>query len=177
MQNNQLLRVKNSLLELKKDFMEMKDIELKDRKVFKDDMDKFEEHEMKKIRPIIRNWFDWLIKQSVMREKPKIIIVNETKIINEIWRLFNTEQEKGDRKKQQNEKIIKGNTIRDIRILFEQEKEEGSYEPKRVSNFWNNNIEHESNGDENRSLSFDEYRNKIESYLSNIIISLQNSDT
>ena len=99
MQNNQLLRVKNSLLELKKDFMEMKDIELKDRKVFKDDMDKFEEHEMKKIRPIIRNWFDWLIKQSVMREKPKIIIVNETKIINEIWRLFNTEQEKGDRKK------------------------------------------------------------------------------
>ena len=88
MQNNQLLRVKNSLLELKKDFMEMKDIELKDRKVFKDDMDKFEEHEMKKIRPIIRNWFDWLIKQSVMREKPKIIIVNETKIINEIWRLF-----------------------------------------------------------------------------------------
>ena len=28
----------------------------------KDDMDKFEEKEMKKIRPIIRNWFDRLIK-------------------------------------------------------------------------------------------------------------------
>ena len=28
----------------------------------KDDMDKFEEQEMKKIRPIIRNWFDRLIK-------------------------------------------------------------------------------------------------------------------
>ena len=36
-------------------------------------MDKFEEHEMKKIRQIIRNWFDQLIKQSVMGRKPKII--------------------------------------------------------------------------------------------------------
>ena len=115
MQNNQFLRVKNSLLELEKDFMEMKDIELKDRKeeikkeieklfnnpiiVSKDDMDKFEEHEMKKIRQIIRNWFHWLIKQSVMGEKPKVIIINETKIINEIWRLFNTVQEKEHRKK------------------------------------------------------------------------------
>ena len=39
--------------------------------VSKDDMDKFEEHEMKKIRLIIRNWFDWLNKQSVMGNKPK----------------------------------------------------------------------------------------------------------
>ena len=39
--------------------------------VSKDDMDKFEEHEMKKIRLIIRNWFDWLNKQSAMRNKPK----------------------------------------------------------------------------------------------------------
>ena len=33
----------------------------------KDDMDKFEEQEMKKIK-----WFDWLIKQNVMEKKPKI---------------------------------------------------------------------------------------------------------
>ena len=33
MRNNQFLRVKNSLLELGKDFMELKDRELKDRKV------------------------------------------------------------------------------------------------------------------------------------------------
>ena len=62
--NNQFLKVKNSLLELEKDFAELKDIELKDRKdknkkeieklfnkpliVSKDDIDKFEEHEMKK---------------------------------------------------------------------------------------------------------------------------------
>ena len=65
--------------------MELKDKELKDRAekiqreieelfyqaiiVSKDDMDKFEEQEMKKIRPIKRNWFDRLIKQSVMRKK------------------------------------------------------------------------------------------------------------
>ena len=44
-------------------------------------------------------------------------------------------------------------------------------------NFWNNNyIEYESNDDENRNLSLDEYPNKIETYLRNIIINLQNSD-
>ena len=36
-------------------------------------MDKFEGEEMKKIRPIIRNWFDQLIKQNMMGKKPKII--------------------------------------------------------------------------------------------------------
>ena len=64
----------------------MKDRELNDREekikreifckaimVSKDDMGKFEEQEMKKVRPIKRNWFDWLIKQNVMGKKPKII--------------------------------------------------------------------------------------------------------
>ena len=36
-------------------------------------MDKFEGEEMKKITPIIRNWFDQLIKQNMMGKKPKII--------------------------------------------------------------------------------------------------------
>ena len=73
--NNQFLKVKNSLLELEKDFIELIDIELKDRETkikrrmgelfFKlngitiDDMDSFEE-EMKKIRPIKKTWYDWL---------------------------------------------------------------------------------------------------------------------
>ena len=68
MQNNQFLKVKNSLLELEKDFMELKDRKMKDReekikrgvdKLFyeliiasKGDMDTFEEQEMKKVRPI-----------------------------------------------------------------------------------------------------------------------------
>ena len=67
-QNNQFLKVKKSLLELEKYFMELKDIELKDRQekikreveelffkliiMSKDDMDKSEEQEMKNIRPI-----------------------------------------------------------------------------------------------------------------------------
>ena len=29
--------------------------------------------------------------------------------------------------------------MRDIRTLFKQQREEDYYEPKRVSNFWNNN--------------------------------------
>ena len=36
-------------------------------------MDKFEYEEMKKIRPIIRNWFDQFIKPIVIGEKPKRI--------------------------------------------------------------------------------------------------------
>ena len=67
--------------------------------------------------------------------------------------------------------------MRDIRIIFEQEeKEKDYYEPKMVKNFWNNNyMEHENNGDK-KKLSLDEYLNKIETYLKNIIINLQNSD-
>ena len=75
-------------------------------------------------------------------------------------------------------KIIKNNIFRDIRIVFQQEKEEGYYEPKTVSNVWNNNyIKYQSNGDKSRNLSIDEYLNKIESSLKNIIINLQNFDT
>ena len=77
MRKNPFSKVKNSLLEYGKDFIDLKDKELKDRKVkikremeevfFKpiivsiDDMDQFEEKEMKKIRPIKIIWYDWLI--------------------------------------------------------------------------------------------------------------------
>ena len=47
-----------------------------------------------------------------------------------------------------------------------------------ISNFLENNyIEYENNSEKIRNLPLDEYLNKIESYLGNIIISLQNSDT
>ena len=66
---------------------------------------------------------------------------------------------------------IKDRIIRDIRTLLEQEKD--YYKPKKVSNFWNDSYtEYESNGDKNRNLSLDEYRNKIRPYLRNIIIDL-----
>ena len=65
--------------------------------VSQNDMDKFEEQEMKKIRPVIRNWFDRLIKQNVMGKKPKIIRDKlKDKIINNIWTLFESEEEKED---------------------------------------------------------------------------------
>ena len=40
----------------------------------------------------------------------------------------------------------------------------------------NINIEYESIGSKNRNLSLDEYLKKIETYLRNIMINLQNSD-
>ena len=74
MRENQFLKVNNSLLELKEYFIELKDRELNDREVnikreieelfFKpvivstDDMDKFEQKEMGKIRPIKNTWCD-----------------------------------------------------------------------------------------------------------------------
>ena len=55
---------------------------------------------MKKTGPIIRNWFDWLIKQNEMGKKPKMIRDKlKDKIINDIWTLFQTEEKKEDRKK------------------------------------------------------------------------------
>ena len=73
---NQFFKVKKSLLELEKDFIELKDRKLKDGKVkikrnteqlsFKaiivsiDDMDTFEQQQQKmnKIRPIKNTWYD-----------------------------------------------------------------------------------------------------------------------
>ena len=67
------------------------------------------------------------------------------------------------------EKVIFG-------IMMTLNKEEDYYESKRVRNVWNNNYtEYESNGDKNRNLSLDEYRNKIKTYLRNMIINLQDS--
>ena len=93
---------KNSLLELEKDFMRLKGSELKDRTekikreieelfhkliiVSKDDMDKFEEEQVKKIRSVIRKLFDRLINKNVIEKKPKIIRDKlKDKIIHDIW--------------------------------------------------------------------------------------------
>ena len=48
----------------------------------------------------------------------------------------------------------------------------------RVSSFWSNNyIDYESNSDRNKTLSVEEYLNKIRPYLKNIINNLKISDT
>ena len=69
MRTNQLFNVKNSLLELENDFIDMEvklkreveDLFFKPIMVSIDDMDKFEQKEMKKIRPIKNNCYDGLI--------------------------------------------------------------------------------------------------------------------
>ena len=120
MQNNQFLKVKHSYLELNKYFMELKDWELKDRKEkIKKDVEKLfhklivvckydislKKKKMKKIRPVIRNRFDGLIKQNVMRKKPKTIRDKfKDKIINDIWTFWDCKRKRIWKKK---EKIIK----------------------------------------------------------------------
>ena len=131
--------------------MELKDRELKEREgkikreimISKNDMDKFEEQEVQKIRSIIRHLFDKSIKQNMMRSKPKIIRDNlkdkiirdkwKDKIATDIWTLFETEEEKKERKelekkKENNEKLIRDGIIRDIGTFLEQE--EDYYEPR-----------------------------------------------
>ena len=126
--------------------MELKDRELKEREgkikreiiISKNDMDKFEEQEVKKIRPIIRHLFDKSIKQNMMRSKPKIIRENlkdkiirdklKDKIATDIWTLFEKERKELEKKKENNEKLIRDGIIRDIRTLLEQE--EDYYEPR-----------------------------------------------
>ena len=136
-------------------------------------MDKFEQQEMKKMRQIKKYWFDQLIKQSVRGKKPKIIRGKLTdKIISNIWKFFETKEEK---RKKHNKIIIKDKIIRNVKTIYEQEKD--YYKSGRVSNIWNNDyIEYERNVDKNRNLSLDEYRNEIKPYLRNITIDLQNSD-
>ena len=72
---------------------------------------------------------------------------------------------------------MKDGTIRDIKNLFEQEKED-YYKPVRVVNFWSKNYtEYESNWDRNKTVSIEEYLNKAKPYLKDIINDLKKSDT
>ena len=78
-------------------------------------------------------------------------------------------------------KAIKGRIIRDIRILFEHKEEENYYKPVRIGNFWSKDyVEYKSNSDRNKTLSVEEYLNKIKlylKYLKDIINDLKKSDT
>ena len=76
-------------------------------------------------------------------------------------------------------KAIKDRRLGDFRNLSKHGKEEKNYyKPVRVRNFWsNNNIEYKSNGDKNKTLSVEEYLNKISPSLKDIINNLKKSDT
>ena len=65
---------------------------------------------------------------------------------------------------------FKDKILRDINDLFENEIEEVNYyKPVRLNNFWSNNyIRYESISDRNKTLSVEEYLNKIRPYLKDI---------
>ena len=67
---------------------------------------------------------------------------------------------------------------RTFKTLSEYEKEEKNYyKPVRVSNFWSNNyVEYKSSADTSKTLSVEEYLNKIRPYFKDIIDNLKNSD-
>ena len=72
-------------------------------------------------------------------------------------------------------KAIIDRIIRDKRNLFEYE--EDYYKPVRIGNFWSNNhIKYKSKGN-SKTLSFEEYLNKIRPYLKDIINNFKKSDT
>ena len=74
-------------------------------------------------------------------------------------------------------KVINDKTLRDIKNLFEHEEEKDYYKPVRVNNFCGNNyIESKINGDRNKTLSVEEYLNKIRPYLKDIGNNLKKSD-
>ena len=108
--------------------------------------------------------------------------LEEENIIKDIRNLFRLKKNKITLQlkiKEIKAKAIKDRILRYINNFFEHEKEEENYyKPVRVSNFWSNNyIEYESNGDRNKTLSVEEYLNKIRPYLKDIINNLKKSDT
>ena len=75
-------------------------------------------------------------------------------------------------------KAIKDRILRDIKNLLGHEERENCYKLARVINFWSNNyIEYESDDGRNKTLSVEEYLNKIRPYLKGIINNLKISDT
>ena len=80
------------------------------------------------------------------------------------------------RLKKENE-AIKDRVIRDIRNHFEHEEEHYYISVKQVTSWSNNYIEYESNGGRNKTLSIEEYLNRIRPHLKYIINDLKKFDT
>ena len=73
---------------------------------------------------------------------------------------------------------MKDKLMRDNKNFSENEEEENHYKPVRGISFWNSSyIEYEDIGDRNKTLSVEEYLNKLRPYLKDIINNLKNSDT
>ena len=88
--------------------------------------------------------------------------------IKDIRNLFRLEKEN---------KAVKDVILRDIQNIFDNDKEENYYKPVGVNIFSSNHyIEYESKGDKNKTLSFEEYHNKIRPYLKDFINTFKKPD-
>ena len=72
---------------------------------------------------------------------------------------------------------MKVRTVRDIRKLFKHEKED-HYKTVRIGKLWSDYyIKYKSDGERNKTLSTEEYLNKVRPYLKDIIRYLKKYDT
>ena len=98
--------------------------------------------------------------------------------LNKLWKETNDVAIKGIRnlfRLEKENKAIKYTIIRDIRNPFEYE--EDYYRPVRVGNFCRNNYIEYKSKDDRKTLSVEEYFNKIRWYLKDILNNLKNSDS
>ena len=65
-------------------------------------------------------------------------------------------------------KAIEDIILRNIRNLFENQEEKQYYKPVRVSKFWSNHIDCKYKSDRSKTLSVEEFLNKIRPYLKDI---------
>ena len=72
----------------------------------------------------------------------------------------------------ENDDNIEYKGLRNIRFLFELE-EEDYYKPVKISNAFSYYMEYEGNGDNDKSLSINEYLDKIRPYLTDMINDLK----
>ena len=104
-----------------------------------------------------------LSEKKVIRDM-RIEDFSSNKMLKSMRNLFSLEKDKG----------INDKVLRDIRTLYESDKE-NYYKPININNAFNDNsIEYESNGDKDKTLSIKKYLDMIKPYLSTMINNHQN---
>ena len=120
-------------------------------------------------------------KSSKFKKNKKQIEYNITKNVRNLFRVMKEIDGtaiKGVRNLFRLKKEIDDRIAKDIRNTFRLKAIKDYYKPVTVGNFWSNNYtQYESNGDRNKTLSVEEYLNKIREYLKNIINDLKKPNT
>ena len=114
--------------------------------------------------------------------------LKEENFITDIGNLFRLKKQQNDTAikeirnllfRMKKKKGIKYIVLRTIKKLSEYKKEkENYYKPVKVNTFWNNNyIDYKSNGDKNKTVSAEEYLNKIGLFLRDLLNDLKQSES